>query len=77
VGEGQVNYVGEKAYLLRPGTDGGEECPGVEECGIVGVILDGDKVKSGGVGYLRQGERKLCVFDSGVDADAEEGWVVY
>ncbi len=58
--------VGDERDALRIGGQVADERPRVEELGVVGVVLDGEVVETGAVGWLGQ---PLFVVDEFVD-----GW---
>ena len=66
-----VEHVGGDAHALGPRRDEAHERPGVQECGLVRVVLEGHQVEAGGLGRLTEQHRHLWVRRGGSDEGAE------
>ena len=74
--ERQVEDVGHEPYMLCAGAEEGEQCPGVEEAGVVGVILDANKIQVCAIGDFCQFVGELQFGGRWVDVQTEE-WFVW
>src|SRR4051794_22644956 len=58
----QIDDIGEKAYVPRPGSEEGEQGPGIEELGVIGVILNADEIRLCTISYVSQAVCQLQVL---------------